>query len=227
MSGDTWGARLRRGIAFVGAAALVVTALVWGGSTVTAEAAEAEGCSYGVGGPNADTICWLDLSEVDGAAALTGQHMTVSLDAGITLSFDIKFTPQTQTSGGISVSDRGITAQSVPVWSGAVIGNQVYTGTEGEPALYIDREEVPEGWVDEARESGIVELTNIEVQQDGVVRTSGYSLVMADAERSNSNEGFTWRSDQPIELIANVPAVVDGVDYRHAGTPSRDSAPTR
>lgn len=87
-------------------------------------------------------------------------------------------------------------------------------GTTGKPALYIDREGVPAGWVDAPRESGIIEITDIKVYQNDTAVTSGYSLVMADADRSNRNEGYTWRSDAPIKLIENIPAIgADGTEY--------------
>ena len=74
-----WGSaatRLRRRIAQVASTALALGVVGLAGVVGAAPAAAADpvGCSYGAGGPHAETICWIDFSDFDAGAAAAGHN---------------------------------------------------------------------------------------------------------------------------------------------------------
>lgn len=88
---------MRRGAAGLGTLALVgglaVTASLAAPAAVAegapATAAATQGCGYGTDGPEADTICWIDMSDFDPTVAGTpgGQPMSIALPGGHVMSF--------------------------------------------------------------------------------------------------------------------------------------------
>ena len=164
--------------------------------TKAVAAADTEGCGYGESGPYADTICWIDISDFDAekAQSADGQPMTISFGNGIELSFVATLEAGT---GGL----RTINAAAFPTWRDAILGNYAYKDTSGKPALYQELG-------DSQGETGTVTLSKITASQNGVSKTSGYSLVMADAESTNATndytEGFRWTSTSPLESLANI-----------------------
>ncbi|WP_168801592.1 CshA/CshB family fibrillar adhesin-related protein [Glycomyces buryatensis] len=163
-------------------------------SAQPSEQADANGCGFGTGGPNAETICWIDMSSFDFTqATTTGQDMEIDLGGGITIEFTLNLAPGDD---GL----RPVDATPVPTWSGAVIGNHAYLDTPGSPAFYQQ--------TGDATSSGFslnrFTMDNITVSRNGVTTTSGYSFVMADAESTNGGEGFTYTSSDPLVSLAQI-----------------------
>ncbi|MEZ5299044.1 MAG: hypothetical protein R2697_23000 [Ilumatobacteraceae bacterium] len=170
-------------------------------------AAGSQGCSYGSGGPKADALCWVDFAEfgnVPASEVIAGdvtKSMTVSLGR-YTVTFDATITKGDD-------GAQGVFASALPTWGGSVLGNPglpgspYYVGTTGKPSLY-------QYMYDGANNNGglrdTITLSDIKVQ-DTVLNqpvTSGYSLVMADAESTDEYEGFHWTSDAKLTEYTRV-----------------------
>lgn len=184
-----WGSaatRLRRRIAQVASTALALGVVGLAGVVGAAPAAAADpvGCSYGAGGPHAETICWIDFSDFDAGAAAAGQHFTIPLPGDYRADFDLTWE---NVVGSGTPASRG-----VPTWSGSVFGRSVYVGVTGEPALTSG--------------NGVIRYTveNISVTDPQGAPVQGYSMLTMDAEAMGSNEGITWNSDQPFRQIGEL-----------------------
>jgi hypothetical protein len=179
--------RLARVLA-AGALGLAVLPL----STSAPARAASASCGFGSGGPDATTICWLDMSAFNAAAAQTaaGQQMTISVTPSYTVSFTVHLA-----AGDTGL--RNINAVAFPTWSGTPIGNAVYTGTPGKPALY-------QSGTGKAGGQGTITLSGIAVNGPGGGALGGYGFVTADAESTNAGEGLSFGSDQPIRQLADV-----------------------
>ncbi|MEE8703296.1 Ig-like domain-containing protein [Bifidobacterium crudilactis] len=194
---------------------------------VTAQAAQAEtatsssqseqqsnavqGCSYGSGGPNADALCWIDFSTF-------GTVSADSMPANKPLTINLgryKITMNVKVSAGADGAN-GVLATQLPTWtesgkSGSLLGatkagQDYYVGTSGKPALY--QVVANPGITTDFAQRDTVSLEQIQVfdtQNNDAPVTSGYSLVMADAESTGpSHEGFTWTSDKALNKYLDV-----------------------
>ncbi|KAB1644630.1 hypothetical protein F8O06_11475 [Pseudoclavibacter sp. CFCC 14310] len=196
----------------------VATALVVGGSIAgfaTSAVADEDqgGCSYGQGGPKADALCWIDMSSFGSvsAAELMANPDGVTRDLTITLGRYVITTKATVKAGADGAN--GVEATALPTWGGSVLGSThsgqgYYLGTKGKPALYqpVSTPDVSKDFA--LRDS--VSLNDISVwdSKENKAVTSGYSLVMADAESTGpTHEGFTWTSDKVLnEYTRAVPS---------------------
>ncbi|WP_343962138.1 hypothetical protein, partial [Leucobacter albus] len=174
-----------------------------------AGAGATEGCSYGTGGPQSDALCWIDFAEfgsiakaeIEASPAGITKAMTVNL-GNYQMTFDA--TVKTGLNGA-----SGVSAVAMPTWGGSVLGahqsgQDYYVGTTGKPALY---QELPEeSYSVDFGERDTVSLDNIVVTdtRTNSTVTSGYSLVIADAESTWNDEGITWRSDKPLAKYLDV-----------------------
>jgi CshA-type fibril repeat protein len=206
---------------------LAATALIGTSGMVTAQAAQAEtatsssqseqqsnavqGCSYGSGGPNADALCWIDFSTF-------GTVSADSMPANKPLTINLgryKITMNVKVSAGADGAN-GVLATQLPTWtesgkSGSLLGatkagQDYYVGTSGKPALY--QVVANPGITTDFAQRDTVSLEQIQVfdtQNNDAPVTSGYSLVMADAESTGpSHEGFTWTSDKALNKYLDV-----------------------
>jgi hypothetical protein len=160
-------------------------------------------CGYGSGGPEAGTLCWLDMSNYSESAAEAagGQQMSVTLPGGDIVSFTVTNTP---------VGTRGFSAvyaHAFPTYSGAYIGNRAYTGTPGKPAFY----QTTDGGTDQVTLSGI----SVTDADDNPV--SSYGFVVADAEASSSSEKIIFSSDQDLSSIGGA-ETSGATTYHYCGT---------
>lgn len=184
---------LRGLVAAVAAVALLLTGVVATVATpdaaqagATAPAATQPDCSYATPGTGtyASTICWLDMSTFDPAAAATsvGQAMTIALPGGYTMTYTAKF------EGG------AVEAVALPTWSGSFLGNNShYTGVSGKTALYQSGN----------GQTTTVDFSDIEVKDSNGAAVSGYSLVGADAESTDgSTESISWTAGAPLRLLS-------------------------
>jgi hypothetical protein len=128
----------------------------------------------------ARTLCWFDLSGYNAttAGSTAGQHMSVALPGGYSISFTLK------------VSGGQVKATAFPTFSGAYLGNKAYTGVGGKPALY----QTQSGTTTTAALSAIAVVDS----QDNPV--SGYSFVGADAESTDATESITWDIGQESQF---------------------------
>lgn len=177
-------------------------------TTVTAGARDnTGGCSYGQGGPKADALCWIDLSSFGNVSAADLANRSVTKSLEITVGRYIITADAVISAGADGAS--GVNATALPTWGGAVLGNVIngqhyYTGTSGKPALYQNQD----GAI--SKENSIrdtVTLKNITVKDTkngNAAVTSGYSLIMADAESTGTGEGFVWSSDKPLNEYQQV-----------------------
>ncbi|WP_420367201.1 DUF7507 domain-containing protein [Curtobacterium sp. L1-20] len=147
----------------------------------------AQGCGYGTGGPNANTICWFDFGGYNQAQATSaaGQDRQVTLPGGYTMTFTLHATLSAQT--------QNTNASAVPAWAPSLIGNSAYVGIPGSPALHAGGSQ---GSVT------TFSLDDIVVKDSAGATVNGYSLVSADAEATASNESINWRSDTPVSTRA-------------------------
>ncbi|MEE8703295.1 Ig-like domain-containing protein [Bifidobacterium crudilactis] len=179
-----------------------------GSTTVTAGATDnTGGCSYGQGGPKADALCWIDLSSFGNVSAADLANGSVTKSLEITVGRYIVTADAVISAGADGAS--GVNATVLPTWGGAVLGSVIdgqnyYTGTSGKPALYQNQD----GAI--SKDNSIrdtVTLNNITVKDTkngNAAVTSGYSLVMADAESTGTGEGFVWSSDKPLNEYQQV-----------------------
>jgi len=167
---------LSRGAAVV--ALVVAVALGQGVGAAPASAAVASSsCSFASPGTGtyASTLCWFDLTGYNTGAT----QFTEALPGGYTASFTM------------SVSGGPVRATSFPTWSGSYLGNGVYTGVKGNPALYQTT----------AGTTTTATLTSVSVTDKNGIPVTGYSLVGADAEATGPNESITWTSSNPISSL--------------------------
>lgn len=154
--------------------------------------AQTDGCGYGSGGEFDTTICWIDMSDFDQAVATSpaGQPMSIELTPDYTMSFTFRFTPGAD-------GFRVLEGTAFPTYDLAPIGNTAYTGTPGMPALY---QQVDAG-TGFSGDLGTLTIEDLTVNGPSGEVVDGYGIVMADAESTNREEGLTFSSDQPIELL--------------------------
>lgn len=164
--------------ALLAAGALALATTVASAAPASAGGGGPAGCGYGTGGPFADTLCWIDM-----AGFVDGEVREVSLPGGYTVTFTIDIS-----------GTRGIVASPFPTWEGATVGNDIYTSTPGQPALY---QVVGQG----AGESTI-SLTGIEVTDSGGNTVQGWRVVGVDAEGTFENESITFTADTPVSPLA-------------------------
>ncbi|MFG3339347.1 CshA/CshB family fibrillar adhesin-related protein [Glycomyces sp. NPDC048151] len=159
----------------------------------TPAAAQTTGCGYGSGGDYANTICWIDMTGFDQATAMSdaGQPMEIELTPDYTMSFTFKVEPGAN-------GYRTLKATAFPTYAKAPIGNTVYTGTPGKPALY----QQVDGGTGASGDLGTLTIEDLVVTGPSGTAVDGYGIVMADAETTNRQEGLTFSSDQPIEELA-------------------------
>ncbi|MEY9850520.1 hypothetical protein ABH923_000198 [Leifsonia sp. EB41] len=156
-------------------------------SQMAAAAPTDQQCSYADAGTGtyARTLCWLDQSGYDQAAAasLGGQQMKVALPGGYTLGYTAYAT------------GRAVVPAALPTYVAAYLGRSdgAYRGVAGMPALY------------QAGATG----ANSSVLMSGITVTdadgnpvNAFSIVMADAESTDQGEALQFASDQPLRQIA-------------------------
>lgn len=132
-----------------------------------------------------------------------GHIQNYPVEADLGGGFVLRATLNTSSEGGADA--KALISHSFPTWNSAFLGNTLngqsfYTGVTGEPALYNERNLTlfPAG-------RSILELTDIRVF-NGDQEVRDYSIVVADAETTDSTEsiqwtttgrGFTWLPNTP------------------------------
>ena len=150
------------------------TLLVLLGSLFFAPAAMAASCSIatsqGSTGPSSwQTYCWIDFSTYNDTTARSGsgQNMSLTLQDGTVVSFNLKVT-----------SGSALSTLAAPSWSGAAIGNTAFLGITGSPVLYQTA----------AGTSTLVMSNIVLTPPPGATGGTQYMIVAADGESTNDNE---------------------------------------
>lgn len=112
-----------------------------------------------------------------GATGFTPYPITVTLQGGYTLTAGVTISSGT-------AAGRAVTADAFPTYSGAFLGNpDFYTGVGGNPALY----QISNG----SSKTTTITLSDVTLRNNGV-KTIGFSVVVADAESTDSGESIVW-----------------------------------
>lgn len=134
--------------------------------------------SQGARGPaDWESYCWIDFSTFSDATARTasGQNMSVTLQDGTTMTFNVKVTGAT------------VTPAATPIWSGQEIGITGFIGIAGQPALYRPSNGT----------TSTLTFSNITLTPPaGAVAATQYMFVAADAESTgNIYERIVFQSN--------------------------------
>lgn len=181
-----------------GTAALLAGVLALGATALTTSAASAApaapGCDFADSGTGtyADTLCWLDLSNLDSAVAGTpaGQPLSLGLPGGYRLQ------------ATVTVSGGAVAAARLPTYVGSWLGNRGhYTGIDPtvRPALYQQG----------TGTTSTATLSDVRVTDASGAPVTGWSLVGADAEETASGESITWTADSPFTSLTARPGAAD------------------
>ena len=159
------------------------------------------GCSFGSGGDEASSLCWIDFSLYNETTArsVAGQPMSVSLPGGYTASFTL------HTADVATHPTQSVASHAFPTYPGTGLGNHgKYTGVAGLPALYTTSNDYNSA----VRHT----LTGITVRDAANNPVTGFGFVAGDAESSNgvtapNVETVQFQSDVPLNRIDPAPTV--------------------
>jgi len=149
-------------------------------------------------GPYAGSLCLIDfsgLTQNDLAVAETpGQcyNMSIAVEATDILHFCLSLSSNN--------SGEGVVATALPSDTYAGLGNTVYPGLPGKPALYMNP--YIGTTTTETMSLSAFSLVNAATGQP----VTGWSFVSADAETTNSGEHLTWTSNVPITVLNDMEA---------------------
>lgn len=148
-----------------------------------APAAHANTCrpatSAGTAAADWQSFCWLDFTGYNDATARSagGQAFSFTLSDGSTLNLTVN---------AVSTAATALAATAAPSWSGAAVGNTAFIGIPGAPILYTLNN----------ASTVTVTLNNIRITPPaGVVSTSSYAFVAADAESTNQGESLAFTTN--------------------------------
>lgn len=147
--------------------------------------------SAGAAASDWQSFCWLDFTGYNDTTARStaGQNFSFTLSDGSTLTLNLR---AVRTGGGAALD-----AVAAPSWSGAAFGNSAFIGIGGTPVLYTDTNAT----------TVTVTLRNISITPPtGVTAVSGWAIVAADAESTNTGEtlSFTTNGANWVK-VQNVP----------------------
>jgi prepilin-type N-terminal cleavage/methylation domain-containing protein len=166
------------------------------GGVASTPAATCE-ATTGSTGPYAGSLCLIDFSGLtanDLAVAETpGQcyNMSIAVEATDILHFCLSL---------VGSAGEGAVPTAIPADANAGLGNTVYPGIPGEPALYMNPL-IGEGSTLTMSLSAFT-LVNSATGQP----VTGWSFVSADAETTNAGETLTWTSNNPITVLNDMEA---------------------
>ncbi len=172
-------------------------------------------------GSLSSTLCFVDFSQLNNSAVMAAarsgscQEMSVSVGSGDTLFFCL------------AISGTLIEPSVLPTYSQAFLGNSFclknlaggitipppytsstclpfYSGIAGEPAMYLTRTSSS----DNSPHKAILTFTGITVENSQGQAATGWHIVSADAESTDSSsptngESITWTADSPLTPICN------------------------
>jgi uncharacterized repeat protein (TIGR01451 family) len=147
--------------------------------------------SGGLAASDWPTFCWLDFAGYNDTTARSngGQNFSFTLNDGSMLSLNLRAVR--------SGSGAALDAVAAPSWTGAAFGNSAFVGIAGTPVLYTDTQGT----------TVTVTLRNITITPpSGVTATTGWAIVAADAESTNTAESLSFTTNGASWLkVQNVP----------------------
>ncbi len=167
------------------------------------------GCGYAAPGTGtyASSLCLVDFSALSGnnmVAARQGcVELSVPLPGGSTMYFCI------------GITGAPVAPYKLPTWTDGFLGNSIngvpfYSDVPGDPALYqscegdastcvVNGATVTNTW------GGVTTITisDIDVVAPDGNPATGWELVSADAESTDSGESITWTANNPLYVIPN------------------------
>jgi hypothetical protein len=159
-------------------------------------------------GPYAGSLCLIDFSPPNGltpndlaVAETPGQcyNMSVAVGPSDILHFCLGLTSNTAGEGAVPTA--------IPSDTYAGLGNTVYPGLPGEPALYMNPFDHNEN-VTLTMSLSAFSVVNASTGQP----VTGWNFVSADAETTNAGESLSWTSNETITVLNDA----------EAGAPSPD-----
>lgn len=131
-------------------------------------------------GPSAGAIGWYDFANLRLEPNTGATNLGGTLNDGTTITFDIAL-------AAISGQSRAFQGQPVPTFPGAEFGVAGYTGIAGNATFENDLVPLP----------GVstITISNIVVKDAGGNLIPQYSVILADAERTNTPEQWIWNSN--------------------------------
>lgn len=157
-------------------------------------------------GPSAGGIGWFDFGTltINPGDTLTG--LTGTLNDGSTVTFDLSYV---LTSG----QPRTFVATPVPSFPGAFFGTVGYTGIAGNASLYSDFNFAGPG-------VNTFTISNITVKTPTNTPITNYTVVLADAETTNTDEVWTWVTNGDgwnlLAMLGDNPPILTGLGTQTA-----------
>ncbi|WP_051540254.1 DUF7507 domain-containing protein [Clostridium ihumii] len=148
--------------------------------------------------PSAGGIGWVNFGNFTINPGETITDITATLLDGSTVKFDL-------TNTAIALGGRSFVATPSPTSGGAAFGNTGYTGINGNVVLYE-----PNGNFN----NRVTELRifNIKVLDKEGMNIPNYSVILADGETTNLEEGIIYTTNQGVwDLLINMPPVGGGI----------------
>jgi prepilin-type N-terminal cleavage/methylation domain-containing protein len=168
------------------------------GGVASSPAATCESTTGLANGPDAGQLCFIDFSGLTqndlAVAQSNGQcyNMSVSIGASDILHFCLGVS---STTPGVQGQSGGVVASALPTDTNAGLGNTVYAGVGGEPALYM------------SPYIGTTTTLTLSLSAFNLVNAStgqtvnSWTFLSADAETTNSGESISWTSNVPISVV--------------------------
>lgn len=155
-----------------------------------------DGCRYGDGGPNHQTICWIDMSTYDEElAGAEGQQRTVTVG-----DYKVEFVVK-KAKSRLRDWKPLLPQLELPISPDSSFGNSAYRFELSEddsfaPVLYQQLN-------DDVGETGYVEITDITVKSliSSMDIRSSFSIVMADADVLVEDELLRFESDVKVDVF--------------------------
>jgi len=153
--------------------------------------------SAGTAAADWQSFCWLDFTGYNDATARSagGQGFSFTLSDGSTLNLTVN---------AVSTAATALAADAAPSWSGAAVGNTAFIGIPGAPILYTLNN----------ASTVTVTLSNIRITPPaGVVATSSYAFVAADAESTNQGESLSFTTNGGNWTVLEQVPPISGSNY--------------
>ncbi|MGB8197996.1 MAG: type II secretion system protein [Acidimicrobiales bacterium] len=154
--------------------------------------------TLGLSGPDAGQLCFIDftgLTQNDLAVAESaGQcyNMSVAIGASDILHFCLSISSNN--------ANEGVVASALPTDTNAGLGNTVYPGVSGEPALYMSP------YISEGTTMTMSLSAFNLVNASTGLPVNSWTFMSADAETTNSQESITWTANVPMTVVNDAEA---------------------
>jgi hypothetical protein len=150
-------------------------------------------------GPYAGQLCLVDFSGLTAndlaVAETTGQcyNMSIAVEATDILHYCLSISSSTAGEGAVPTA--------IPADTNAGLGNTVYPGIPGDPALYMSP------YTGNTNTTIVFSLSAFSLVNAATGEpVTGWSFVSADAETTNLGETLTWTSNVPITVLNDMEA---------------------